>query len=134
MGSFKDTAYSNQRHINMKVILKMGSITAMENTLGAQGIHMKDPMKMAKSMATEYILISIDPSIKENGLGENDTEKEYKYRHKEESKRYLSKWAKGLKPKVDIHSYSFFTQNIKNIFYNPFIILELLIFVLNLTL
>jgi hypothetical protein len=55
---------------------------------------MKDPMKMGRSMATEYILILMDRYIKDNGLEENATAKECKYRHKEESKKSLSKWAK----------------------------------------
>lgn len=94
MVNFKDTASSNRKLINTKAISRMGNITVRESTLGAQATPMKDPMKMGRSMATEYILISMDRYIKENGLEENATAKECKYRHKEESKKSLFKWAK----------------------------------------
>lgn len=75
--------YSNPRLINTKVTLRMENITARENTLGAQETLMKVPTKMVRNMAMEYILISMDQHTKDNGIEENATEEEFKYRHKE---------------------------------------------------
>jgi hypothetical protein len=110
MENFKDTVFLNQRLISTRVISKMENTTEKESILGAQEILTKDPMKTARNTVMAFILILMGLFIKDNGRKANAMAKESKYLHKEGLKRYLSRWAKELKLKVDKYSYSFFTS------------------------
>ena len=101
MVNFKDMDVLNLNPTNTKEISKMVSIMERGNILGALAIYTKDHMKMGKSMALESIQVLMDLSIREIGKTEREMEKESKFHHLEQFKKFTLKWVPKKISKLD---------------------------------